>query len=59
MSSKEKIENNKVFNRRRARKIQTHLSVAPNLDDVNDGIWPAWALPDNCNDADHDFESDN
>ncbi|RIB13456.1 hypothetical protein C2G38_2248854 [Gigaspora rosea] len=28
-------------------------------DDVNDGIWPAWALPDNHDDADHDFESDN
>ncbi|CAG8684463.1 19941_t:CDS:2 [Cetraspora pellucida] len=40
-------------------RIETHLSVAPNSDDVNDGIWPAWALPDNRDDADHDFESDN
>ncbi|RIB02758.1 hypothetical protein C2G38_2226948 [Gigaspora rosea] len=123
ISSKEKIESNKVFNRRKARKIQVyaayviflvfvqcynnqynlyigqslsdvekviklkyaspeisgeeneeyvfyivqilwrnqsnHLPVAPNSDDVNDGIWPAWALPDNHDDADHNFESDN
>ncbi|CAG8513008.1 24664_t:CDS:2, partial [Dentiscutata erythropus] len=39
--------------------LKTHLSVAPNSDDINDGIWPAWALPDNRDDADHNFESDN
>ncbi|CAG8851246.1 9475_t:CDS:1, partial [Racocetra persica] len=36
--------------------LKIHLPVAPNSDDVNDSIWPAWALPDNHNDTDHEFE---
>ncbi|CAG8615187.1 15467_t:CDS:2 [Dentiscutata erythropus] len=39
--------------------LKTHLPVALNSDDVNDSIWLAWALPDNHNDTNHDFESDN
>ncbi|RIB23430.1 hypothetical protein C2G38_2242692 [Gigaspora rosea] len=39
--------------------LKNHLPVAPNSDDVNDGILPAWALSDNHDAADHDFESDN
>ncbi|KAF0483876.1 hypothetical protein F8M41_023203 [Gigaspora margarita] len=39
--------------------LKIHLPVAPNSDDINDGIWQAWALLDNHDYANCDSESDN
>ena len=39
--------------------LKNYLPAAPNLDDVNDSIWPAWALPNDYNNTELDFELDN
>ncbi|CAG8853239.1 42717_t:CDS:2, partial [Gigaspora margarita] len=46
-------------NHKRFDDLKIHLPIAPNLNYVNDGIWPAWALLDNYNDANYDSKSNN
>ncbi|CAG8797843.1 16911_t:CDS:1, partial [Cetraspora pellucida] len=38
--------------------LKNYLPAAPNSDDVNDGIWPAWALPNNYDNFELDSEPD-
>ncbi|CAG8713609.1 15875_t:CDS:2, partial [Cetraspora pellucida] len=40
-------------------KLKNYLPAAPNSNDVNDGIWPAWALPNDYDNTKLDFKPDN
>lgn len=38
--------------------LKNHLPAVPNSDDVDDGIWPAWALPNDYDNTELDSEPD-